>query len=56
MTARTERGLLPPDEISPRAVSSLPRGPLHTTGMDDIGAEAGISGPAIYRLQGRRSW
>jgi AcrR family transcriptional regulator len=37
------------DEILAAAVKLFHERGYHATGMDDIGAEAGISGPAIYR-------
>jgi AcrR family transcriptional regulator len=37
------------DEILAAAVKLFHERGYHGTGMDDIGAEAGISGPAIYR-------
>ena len=49
MTAGTKRRPYRRDEILAAAVKLFHERGYHATGMDDIGAEAGISGPAIYR-------
>ncbi len=49
MTTGTKRRPYRRDEILAAAVKLFHERGYHATGMDDIGAEAGISGPAIYR-------
>ena len=49
MTNGTKRRPYRRDEILAAAVKLFHERGYHATGMDDIGAEAGISGPAIYR-------
>ena len=46
MTAGTKRRPYRRDEILAAAVKLFHERGYHATGMDDIGAEAGISGPA----------
>lgn len=49
MSTGTKRRPYRRDEILAAAVKLFHERGYHATGMDDIGAEAGISGPAIYR-------
>ncbi|HEX9259249.1 MAG TPA: TetR/AcrR family transcriptional regulator [Acidimicrobiales bacterium] len=48
-TAGTKRRPYRRDEILAAAVKLFHERGYHATGMDDIGAELGLSGPAIYR-------